>query len=72
METRGSRVMGDEAVAGTQFENLSGGGEEDQGQIQGRQAFQAFYRGSNAPPLSLAPPASTFWPTRCWRMDVIC
>lgn len=63
--------MGDGAAVGTQFENLSGGGEEDQGQFQGQQTFQVLYRGSDAPPLSPAPPASAQMPTCWWWMDVI-
>lgn len=50
--------MGDEAAVWTQFENLSVGGEENQEQIPGQQTFQVLYRGSDAPPLCSAPPAS--------------
>lgn len=46
-----TRVMGDEEGTGIQFGNLSGGGEEDQGQIQEGQAFRPYIERWHAPPL---------------------
>ena len=46
-----TRVMGDEEGTGIRFGNLSGGGEDDQGQIQEGQAFKPYIEGWHAPPL---------------------
>lgn len=46
-----TRVMGDEEGTGIQFENLSGGGEEDQWLIQEGLAFRPYIERCHAPPL---------------------